>query len=217
MSGTSTSRKWLWWIGAFVALAAVAGIAWALSSSGAAGPGAWNPFSADDTRTASVGSDGATGTLPGAGGSMSTTSGTTGAGVQPGGTGAGGTARPSAPATPPSGEQPTFYVRASWWNDTVKRAPTGFTVAWGTGGEWTPNAASKSQVATIGPFFVGQPQALKISPDGPSGPTVTVPFTITTSMLPSSERDGIHIEIRDDGLRVLGNPVENTERNYPRP
>lgn len=111
----------------------------------------------------------------------------------------------------------TFELRIFLWNDTAKRALKDPVVKWGTSGSWTIDSSMAAQTATIGPFRTGRTLKLTVYPDGESGKGSVVPFVITPAMLSGSERDGVHVEIRDDGVRVLGNAVENFERPYSRP
>jgi hypothetical protein len=111
----------------------------------------------------------------------------------------------------------TFHLRVFWWNDTRQRAMKGAVVTWGKSGSWTPDVSRPSQAATIGPFPTGKALKLTVYPDGRTRSANAVSFTLTPAMLSGSDRDGIHIEVRDDGVRVLGNPVHNFEVDFSRP
>lgn len=190
MTRFSVPRKWLWPILAgLVLLVAIGGYALVASRGGVSGLAGFEP----------VGSS--SGTTQDGGDQTPATGGVT----EPGSSG----------GTVAKGGKGSFYVKILWWNDTKTRGPKNVIVTW-DGGSWSPDATLKSDVTTIGPFPVGKKLNLTVYPDGKSRPGRVVPFTIRASMLSESDRDGIHIELRDDNLRVLGNAVQNFERNYAR-
>lgn len=114
-------------------------------------------------------------------------------------------------------EQGTFYITVSWWDDTEEHSAKNGVVTWGESGSWSPDVARRSQTARIGPFPVGRTSKLTVYPDGRAHGADVVLLAIKSSMVSGSERDGIHIEVRDDAVRVLGNPVFNFEVVFPRP
>ncbi|MDO8915858.1 MAG: hypothetical protein Q7W16_07240 [Coriobacteriia bacterium] len=123
--------------------------------------------------------------------------------------------------TPPAGGtsgkvKDTFYVMVSWWDDTEKRPAEDAVVTWGASGSWSPSGTTRAQAARFGPFPVGRTSKLTVYPDGKARRAGVVVLDIKSSMLSGSERDGIHIEVRDDAVRVLGNPVSNFEVIFPR-
>lgn len=113
--------------------------------------------------------------------------------------------------------QGTFYVKVSWWDDTEARSAKNCVVTWGESGSWSPEGPSRAQTARIGPFPVGRTSKFTVYPDGRGHRADVVKLDIKSSMVSGSERDGIHIEVRDDAVRVLGNPVFNFEVVFPRP
>lgn len=139
------------------------------------------------------------------GGSGSKTAESTSAAGAPG---SGGTAQ-----TKPAGS--SVYLKVFWWNDTERRRPEQTIVSW-TGGTWRPNPDKKSEVTTIGPFPVGQTLKLTVYPDGTDGTARVVTFVVRKTLISASARDAIHIELRDEALRVLGNAVANFEHDFVR-
>lgn len=221
----SLTSKWLWLTIAGVLLVAggVAGVVATRSGDGsgsAATPSASSSDTATDTSGTPAGGQSATATSSSSSATDTAQSSTTTGSAT---TNGGKTGTSSGSTTPNPGKQTSsqdavgdFYLRVSWWNDTQRKSPRGFTIKWGSGSSWTADAAKASEVATIGPFVRGRALQLKIYPEGLDGSVATVPFQIGAKMLSGSKRDGIHVEIRDDNLRVLGNPVRNFELDFPR-
>jgi hypothetical protein len=215
MTGLTMDRKWLW-------LAVAGAVLVVIVAAVLAAPYLTQPGGTDDGSTASSTPGGA------AAGSGQSADGV----IMPGnvdasaavtatstdGTGAKGGSKPTGgpSATASSQQAGTFYLRIMWWNDTKTRAAKNVVVDWGSGGSWSPDPALPSQAVTIGPFPVDTALSLTVYPDGKSGTKAVVPFTITPVMRSGTERDGVHIELRDDALRVLGNPVQNFERVFER-
>lgn len=229
MTDASAGRKWIWWVVSAIAAVAILGFGWAVTSGregttgdfpgglfSRSGGGAEDPASRTETTVpASESSTGVGGSTQGG-----SASGGKGAGTGNADPGAGGGQAPtpggtSDPAEP--GASGTFYIRVSWWNDTEVRAPSGFLIKWGSGRSWSPDTTRRSQIGTIGPFVVGAPQSFRVSPDGSDSAELLVPITITPEMTSGSQQDGVHVEVRDYTVRVLGNPVDNTEIIFTRP
>ncbi|MDZ4168899.1 MAG: hypothetical protein U1E26_04485 [Coriobacteriia bacterium] len=120
------------------------------------------------------------------------------------GTGGSGTAPSTAPKT----------IRIKWWNDTQANSPKNATIEFG--GKSVKPKAGKGDTLAIGPCAVGKDLKLTIYPDGPSGSKLVATFRVDASMVADSEQDAIHIEVRDDRVRVLGNPVPNFEQSFAR-
>lgn len=107
-------------------------------------------------------------------------------------------------------------LRILWWNDTEKVAPIGFEVAVGTV-TWSPaDAKAESGVGSLSGLEYGRELSLVVYPDGPSGTRVTVPILLTDDMVSNSDSDAVHVEVRDDTVRVLGTPVKNFDVTYDR-
>lgn len=218
-------RRTLWIVAAVVALV-LAVVALVLATTGTDGDGVGFVSLLTGSGDPAALDGSATGTL-GSGASASADTDTAGGGSSDGGgasaggaTGGGSTAGDGSSPGGGSGETPDsttgFMLRLAWWNETEDRAPSAMLVTWG-GGTWRPTDPSASEVAKIGPMKVGKTFDLKVYPDGPGGAEIVVPVTITDSMRSGSEVDGIHIEVTDDLVRVLGIPVDNFEQIHERP
>lgn len=101
------------------------------------------------------------------------------------------------------------YVIIKFWNDTAAEPPMKVVIS-ADGASWKPNLAERSDVGKLGPVTLNKQIALTIYPDGPSGKAIQVPIKLDTVM-DSNDVDAVHVEVRDDGLRVLGNPVVDVE------
>lgn len=110
----------------------------------------------------------------------------------------------------------TFMVRVFWWDDTERSDLEDAVVTWGRTGSWRPDASVGSQAATMGPFPTGRRVELWVYTDGTGGKAAVVPLMIEPTMRSGSELDGVHIEVSDRGVRVLGNPVDNFEWSFLR-
>jgi hypothetical protein len=215
MTGLTTDRKWLWLAVAGAVLVVIVAAVLAapyLTRSGGTGD---DSTTSSTSEGAGVGSGQSTdgvimpGNVDASAAVMATSTGGSGA--------KGGSQTTGGPSvTGNSQETGTFYVRVMWWNDTKARAAKDVIVTWGTDGSWSPDPALPSQATDIGPFPVGKTLSLTVYPDGKTGTKDVVPFTITPVMKSGTERDGIHVELRDDTVRVLGNPVQNFEHVFQR-
>ncbi len=108
----------------------------------------------------------------------------------------------------------TKMIRINWWNDTRAKPPKNPVVEFA--GKMVKPKAGKSDVLRIGPCPVGKDLKLVVMPDGPGGKRLVATFRVTRSMIADSEQDAIHVEVRDDSVRVLGNPVLNFEQTLAR-
>jgi hypothetical protein len=122
-------------------------------------------------------------------------------------------------ATPGNGSTSTvpvrIRVRVIWWNDTVKKKPTGCEIILGSSA-FKPDISEKKVVGAVGPAETNKPLELVVYPDGRGGKKVVVPIQLTNEMQPDSERDAIHVAVSDTEVRVLGSPVDNFDRTFPR-
>lgn len=110
-----------------------------------------------------------------------------------------------------------FMLRIFFWNDTEKRPLKEPVIEWGSSGSWRVDPSMAAEQAIIGPFRTGTKLTLTVYPDGAGGKGHSVPFVLGSKMLSGSERDGMHVEIRDGQVHVLGNAVDNFDRTYTRP
>lgn len=106
-------------------------------------------------------------------------------------------------------------VRVTWWNDTVNKKPTGCEIVLGSSA-FKPDISQKKVVGAVGPAETDKPLELVVYPDGRSGKKVVVPIQLTRDMQPESEQDAIHVAVSDTEVRVLGSPVDNFDRTFPR-
>lgn len=201
MAGLPADRKRLWLFLIGMALLAVVAVVAVLMSSPRESS-TRNPRGTSGVGSLSVSASGQAGVATGTAVPGSTT---------PTGAGAASSVGASGKA------QSTFYVRVSWWDDTEDRSAKNCVVAWGESGSWSPQGSQRAQTARIGPFPVGRTSKLTVYPDGKGHRADVILLDIKSSMVSDSERDGIHIEVRDDVVRVLGNPVFNFEVIFPRP
>jgi hypothetical protein len=129
---------------------------------------------------------------------------------------AGATGAPAAAGSPSAAPVPTqIRIRVIWWNDTVNKKPTGCEIRLGSSA-FSPDISQKKDVGAVGPAVIDKPLGLVIYPDGRSGKKVVVPIQLTADMQPDSERDAIHVAVSDTEVRVLGSPVDNFDRTFPR-
>ena len=158
-----------------------------------------NPKATDSSNDVAAGS-GSSGT--GTSGSSKT------GGTSSGGSGSGGSSGTQSSAA-------GTRIKILWWNDTVNRAPSNAEIVF-AGKSYKP-AAGKSDSGSIGPCPLGKPLQLVIYPDGRRGAKLIAKFTVDSQMVANSETDAIHVEVRDTGVRVLGNPVSNFVQSFSRP
>ena len=105
-------------------------------------------------------------------------------------------------------------IRILWWNDTVKNAPEDPEVVFGE--KVFKPISGESDVGSIGAAEIGKELTLTVYPDGRSGKALKFTFEVTPDMTSDSEVDGIHVEVSDDKVRVLGNPVINFTQSQER-
>ncbi len=107
-------------------------------------------------------------------------------------------------------------VRVIFWNETQKRPATGFAIKLGNV-TWSPDSNEKKQTRTFGPLPIDETLVLGLYPQGTKAARLVAELKLYRDMLPDSEQDAIHVDVRDDKIRVLGTPVENFEREFDRP
>lgn len=154
-------------------------------------------------------------------GSADSTQGSTSAGsgtsAQGGTTGGGGEAGKGDTSGSGSSSQPgaaAKLIRIKWWNDTQAVPPKNPVIEFG--GKRVRPKAGKSDTLAIGPCPVGRDLTFAIYPDGTAGKRIVATFRVEARMIADSEQDAIHVEVRDDRVRVLGNPIPNFERTFER-
>jgi len=135
-------------------------------------------------------------------------SGSNGSGSSGGTTGSKGSGDSGSASTAPK------TIRVNWWNDTSANSPKNPAISFN--GKTIKPKAGKSDVMTIGPCPVGKELKLTIYPDGTSGRKLVATFRVDASMVANSDQDAIHIEVRDERVRVLGNPIPNFEESFER-
>lgn len=121
----------------------------------------------------------------------------------------------ASPGTPPNTETPSnepaskkMTVRILYWNDT-ENEPASVVVSIGTA-SWKPtDATAESAEGKLADLAFGQPLKIVVQPDGPAGKRIEVPVRFTPDMISDSTGDAIHVEVKDDTVRVLGTPVDN--------
>ncbi len=115
----------------------------------------------------------------------------------------------------PEDPEALMDVRIMFWNDTAADSPAGCEVTI-AGSSWAPNVGKDSDQGTIAGLAYGEPLPLDVYPDGPDGEKVTVYVAFDADMISGSEQDAIHVEVSDEKVRVLGNPVENFDMSFDR-
>lgn len=113
------------------------------------------------------------------------------------------------------GSASSMNVRILWWNDTTSKKADGFEIVFGSKSV-KPDTSKSSGTASLGPIPVGKEAVLVVYPDGRDGKRFEIPITLTADMEPDSDIDGIHVEVSDTSVRVLGNAVDNFDRSFPR-
>jgi len=104
---------------------------------------------------------------------------------------------------------PSMTLMILFWNDTQAKDPKGFEVAVGTA-KWVPSDPAVAKLTgEIKGLVIGKKLQLEVYPDGRSGKKILVPIELTKDMRSGSEADAVHVEVKDDTVRVLGTPVEN--------
>lgn len=117
-----------------------------------------------------------------------------------------GTARGSRASSP--SQTARGYVVIKYWNDTVSNAPA-LEVAVGEA-SWKPKSRVPSEAGRLGPIPLGRIVDLLVYPDGRKGSRISVSIKVDPEM-DSKDVDAIHVEVRDDKVRVLGNPLVKSE------
>lgn len=134
----------------------------------------------------------------------------TGSGVRE--PGSGSDARPSGD-TPRESAKSTGYLIIKYWNDTVSKEPDLLVTA--ASASWRPRQGVAAEKGKLGPVPLGRAIDLVIYPDGASGKRIVVPVLLSASM-DSNDLDAVHIEVRDNRVRILGNPVQEADVVVPR-
>lgn len=109
----------------------------------------------------------------------------------------------------------TMSVLVLFWNDTDAVDPVGARIAI-EDASWSPDTSGESDAGSLAGLPFGEEIVLTIYPDGTEGAKLTVPVTFTPDMLPDSEQDGIHVEVSDEKVRVIGNAVANFDVAFDR-
>lgn len=143
------------------------------------------------------------------------TDGSAGGAMQGGASGSGSDGSGSAGKPQAQGQAKPIDIRILWWNDTREKSPTGFEIRFGSQ-SIKPDISKASGTASIGPCAIGEENTLVIFPDGTGGKRFEVPFTANKYMASDADVDGIHVEISDGKVRVLGNSVYNFEQSFSR-
>ncbi|MDP2233033.1 MAG: hypothetical protein Q8K89_05310 [Actinomycetota bacterium] len=120
------------------------------------------------------------------------------------------------PATPTDTKNPavakpgeTMTLRILLWNDTEGKAPKNLEVAVGAV-KWIPaDPTVPNQSGDLAGLAVGKDLQLEVYPDGRTGKKLLVTIRLTPEMRSGSDADAVHVEVRDDSVRVLGTPVDN--------
>lgn len=99
------------------------------------------------------------------------------------------------------------YVVVKYWNDTQSKQAGDIEIVVGLN-VWKPSADQKSDTRKLGPIALDETLEFVVYPDGRDGKKIVVPVTVTAGMS-GMDTDAIHVELRDDQVRVLGNPVAN--------
>jgi hypothetical protein len=133
-------------------------------------------------------------------------------GSTPGGSASGGSA--SGGESGKVSDSKSKIIRILWWNDTMGVAPKNPEVVFD--GKSVKPTSGRTATMRIGPCPVGKDLELVVYPDGRSGKKLAATFRVSAGMVADSEQDAIHIEVRDDRVRVLGNPVTNFEQSFAR-
>ncbi len=130
------------------------------------------------------------------------------------GSGDGGAGGSSGPGSASQSNTAAKLIRIKWWNDTQAVPPKNPVIEFG--GKRVTLKAGKSDTLAIGPCPVGEDLTFAIYPDGTAGKRIVATFRVEARMIADSEQDAIHVEVRDDRVRVLGNPIPNFERTFER-
>lgn len=123
---------------------------------------------------------------------------------------------PVSPTTPSDTKDPavakpgeSMTLRILLWNDTESKAPKNLEVAVGSI-TWTPaDPTVPNQSGDLAGVAVGKDLQLEVYPDGRTGKKIVVTIRLTPEMRSGSDADAVHVEVRDDQVRVLGTPVDN--------
>jgi len=120
------------------------------------------------------------------------------------------------PVTPPATPGVTMDLRILLWNDTDAKAPKNLEVAVGSVKWVLADNSVPSVTGELAALAVGKKLSLEVYPDGRSGKKIVVPILLSKDMRSGSEADAVHVEIKDDRVRVLGTPVENFDTSVER-
>lgn len=126
-----------------------------------------------------------------------------------------------APGTDDEPETPaatgtTMDLKILLWNDTDSKAPKNLEVVVGEVKWVLTDNATPSVAGELAGLPVGKKLDLVVYPDGRSGNKIIVPIMLTKDMRSGSEADAVHVEVKDDRVRVLGTPVENFDTSVER-
>lgn len=84
-------------------------------------------------------------------------------------------------------------------------------------GSWSPELSYGADSREhVGPFRVGEPQVLRVYPDGVDGVEVAVEFRVTSDMRSNSDADQLWIDVYDEEVVVGGSPIRGLETSEPR-
>lgn len=127
---------------------------------------------------------------------------------------ANGSKDPADDGTKPAAK--TVSIMILFWNDTEQKAPKGLEVAVGDVVWKLADPTAESATGELKGLVVGKKYELEVYPDGRNGNRILVPFEFAADMRSGSEADAIHVEVRDEQVRVLGTPVDNFDVSVDR-
>lgn len=207
-----------WWALVIVAVSFVA-ILVVLGAGGGQGPE--TPSGASSEQTAPAGGEVPSGGESGAiddGETMTTSTAESGSGGEGSSSRTGTSAsagRSGSPsgdsASEPQAEAPlaTGTIIIKYWNDTVSKPPADVIIKAGDA-TWKPRSTRRSDRGELKPVPLERTVQLIVYPDGLRGKRISVPILLTKDM-DANEVDAIHVEIRDDRVKILGNPLVDAQ------
>lgn len=135
-------------------------------------------------------------------------------GPSPGSSGSGSTESKAGQKDSTKPSTAAKIIRINWWNDTQANPVDDPAIVFA--GTTVRPKPGKSSVLSIGPCPVGKKLQLVVYPDGPSGQKMVATFLVTSAMVANSDQDAIHVEVRDNRVRVLGSPIPNFDQTFER-